>query len=113
MTKRPLEFAGNSYEELCDFPKAARRAAGAELLKVQLGSMPSDFKPMHGIGRGVYEVRVHVGGEWRVLFVTKFEAAIFVLHAFHKKTLRTSKHDLKIAVDRYKELVSEVGKGGE
>ena len=48
--------------------------------------MPSDFKPMINVGAGAYEIRLHVLGEWRVIYVAKFDNAVYVLHAFHKKT---------------------------
>ena len=73
---------------------------------VQRGEMPSDFKPMLNVGAGVYEIRVHVLGEWRVLYVAKRAEAVYVLHAFQKKTQKTSKADLELAKRRYK-LIGE------
>ncbi|WP_309925812.1 type II toxin-antitoxin system RelE/ParE family toxin [Caballeronia sp. LZ033] len=55
--------------------------------------MPDDFKPMPTVGAGAYEIRIHVEGEWRVLYVAKFSDAVYVLHAFQKKT---QKRDRKI-----------------
>jgi predicted XRE-type DNA-binding protein len=40
---------------------------------------------MNGVGIGVREIRIHVGGAWRVLYVAKFAEAVYVLHAFRKK----------------------------
>ena len=71
---------------------------------VQLGGMPSDFKPMPTVGAGAYEIRVRIEGEWRAIYVAKFTAAIYVLHSFQKKTQKTSKADLDIAVSRYKRI---------
>lgn len=48
--------------------------------------MPSDFKPMLNVGPGAYEIRVRVMGEWRVIYVAKFDDEVYVLHAFQKKT---------------------------
>ncbi len=64
--------------------------------------MPSDFKPMPAVGKGVYEIRVHIEGAWRAMYVAKFEEAVYVLHVFQKKTQQTSKDDLKVAAQRYK-----------
>ena len=83
-------FVGSSDDDLRDFPAAARRAAGFELSAVQTGLMPSDFKPMATVGPGAYEIRVHVEGEWRVIYVAKFARAVHALHAFRKKTLQDS-----------------------
>ena len=69
---KPLKFVGTSHDDLCAFPAEARRAAGFELWQVQQGATPSDWKPMADVGPGVYEVRIHVLGEWRVIYVAKF-----------------------------------------
>lgn len=73
---------------------------------MQLGMNPSDFKPMSSIGPGVFEIRIHIEGEWRVLYVTKMVRAIFVLHVFQKKTQRTAKRDLDLAAKRLRILKS-------
>ena len=99
---KALEFVGSSLNDLTDFPLEARRATGFELWQVQRGLNPSDFKPMPAIGAGAFEIRVHVLGEWRVIYVAKFEAAIYVLHAFRKKTQKTRKEDIELAARRYK-----------
>jgi phage-related protein len=101
---KPVEFLGNSYDDLRSFPKEVRRALGLELRKVQSGEPPSDFKPMPTVGRGVYEIRVHLAGAWRLLYVAKFVDAIWVLHVFQKKEQKTSKHDLNVAQQRYRSL---------
>ena len=99
-----LYFAGTSLDDLADFPAEARREAGFELWQVQRGFMPSDFKPLVGVGPGAYEIRVHVLGEWRVIYVAKFESGVYVLHAFQKKTQKTRKEDLEVARRRYLEV---------
>jgi phage-related protein len=93
---------GDSLDDLKNFPTEARREAGFELDAVQRGEMPSDFKPMMSVGSGVYEIRVHILGEWRVLYVAKRGDAVYVLHAFQKKTQKTSQSDLDLARRRYK-----------
>lgn len=85
---KTLRFVGSSLRDLRGFPEAARREAGFELDAVQRGLMPSDFKPMFGIAVGVYEIRIHVQGEWRVLYVAKRADAVYVLHAFEKNRRR-------------------------
>ena len=71
-------------------------------MRVQYGAMPANFKPMPVVGSGAYEVRVKIAGEWRAIYVAKFEAAIYVLHAFQKKTQKTSAEDIELARKRYK-----------
>ena len=68
--------------------------------------MPSDFKPMLAVGAGAYEIRVRVLGEWRIIYVAKFERPVYVLHAFQKKTQKTRKEDIELAARRYR-LVEE------
>jgi len=104
---KPLKFTGSSEDDLAAFPKEAKGLAGNELWQVQLGLMPSDWKPMLNVGAGAYEIRVHVLGEWRVIYVAKFTDAIYVLHAFQKKTQKTAKADLSLATTRYKALRKE------
>lgn len=97
-----LVFVGSSLEDLKEFPAEARRAAGFELGSVQRGLDPSDWKPMKEVGPGVREIRIHVLGEWRVLYVAKFAEDIYVLHAFQKKTQKTKRGDIELAQTRYR-----------
>jgi len=101
---KTLRFIGSSLDDLRDFPAEARRQVGFELNAVQRGMMPTDFKPMPTVGAGVYEIRVHVLGEWRVMYIARCEQSVDVLHAFQKKTQRTRKEDLELAARRYREL---------
>ncbi|ENO95734.1 type II toxin-antitoxin system RelE/ParE family toxin [Thauera phenylacetica] len=103
---KPLRFVGSSLDDLKSFPAEARREAGFELDAVQRGLMPADFKPMLAVGAGAYEIRVRVLGEWRIIYVAKFERAVYVLHAFQKKTQKTRKEDIELAARRYR-LVEE------
>lgn len=100
MTTKPLRFVGPSLNELRDFPEEARRAAGFELRAIQNGFEPGDWKPMKTIGSGVNEIRIHILGEWRVIYVAKVLDAVYVLHAFQKKTQKTSLQDIEIARKR-------------
>ena len=101
---KTLRFVGSSIDDLRDFPMEVRREAGFELDAVQRGLMPSDFKPMLNVGAGAYEIRLHVLGEWRVIYVAKFDNAVYVLHAFHKKTQKTRKEDIELAARRYRQI---------
>lgn len=79
------------------FPDAARREAGHQLHRLQLGLEPSDWKPMSSVGAGVAEIRIHERGEYRVLYVAKFAEAIYALHAFPKKSQQTRQAEIEIA----------------
>jgi phage-related protein len=101
---KPLHFMGSSLDDLRNFPDEARRAAGFELRAIQSGLEPSDWKSMQGIGAGVNEIRIHVLGEWRVVYVAKLQDAVYVLHAFQKKTRKTSRQDIDLARKRYRQI---------
>lgn len=98
---KPLRFLGSSRDDLREFPAAVRHALGVELMKVQFGAMPADFKPMPVVGAGAYEIRVQLDGAWRVIYVARFATAVYVLHAFQKKTRKTPRMDIELAARRY------------
>ncbi len=76
---------------------------------VQVGRTPSDFKPIPGVGAGAYEIHVQdEAGAFRVIYVAKFDDAIYVLHAFQKKTRETAKADMDLAARRYKLIAEEL-----
>ncbi|MGI8839270.1 MAG: type II toxin-antitoxin system RelE/ParE family toxin [Caulobacteraceae bacterium] len=96
-----VEFLGDSLARLRDFPQGARKEAGVQLHKVQLGLEPSDWKSMASVGLGVREIRIRdEAGAFRVLYIVPVADAVFVLHAFQKKTRRTAKRDLELAASR-------------
>jgi phage-related protein len=101
---KPLKFAGASLNDLRDFPEEARRTAGFELRALQDGFEPRDWKPVQSVGQGAKEIRIHVLGEWRVIYVAKIRDAVYVLHAFQKKTQKTSQRDIDLARKRYKQI---------
>lgn len=101
---KPLRFVGSSLDDLRSFPAEARREAGFELYAIQRGLEPTDWRAMKEVGLGVREIRIHVLGEWRVLYVARFAGAIYVLHAFQKKTQKTDRKDVEIARRRYKQI---------
>lgn len=100
---KPLEFLGSSRDDLAAMPAGVRHDIGLELMRVQFGGDPTDFKPMASVGPGVYEIRVRdASGAYRAIYVAKFAAAVYVLHAFRKKTQQTAKADIELAKVRYK-----------
>lgn len=84
---KPPRFLGTVRRDLTAFPELARRQAGYELFMVQVGREPADFKPLPAVGSGAYEIRIRdAAGVFRVVYVAKFEKAVYVLPAFQKKT---------------------------
>ncbi len=101
---KSLKFVGSSLDDLRNFPAEARQQVGFELYAVQRGLDPSDWKPMTAIGPGVREIRIHVLGEWRVIYVAKYTDTIYVLHAFRKKSQKTRREDVELARQRYRRI---------
>jgi phage-related protein len=105
---KPVRFLGDSLKHLREFPEDARQDAGYQIDKVQRGLQPDDFKPMPSIGKGVEEIRVwDDAGTYRVIYTTRLEDAVYVLHAFQKKTQATSKRDIDTAKARFAELTRD------
>lgn len=94
---------GSSREGLTAFPRDAKITAGHQLNRVQEGLSPDHFKSMPTIGPGAMEIIIDVGEQYRVFYVAKFKTAVFVLHAFEKKTQKTPQRDIDIAAKRYAE----------
>ena len=108
---KPVSFLGDSLDEVRSFPDDARRDVGFQIDRLQRGIDPDDWKPMKTVGPGVREIRVReASGAYRVIYIATFENAVYVLHAFQKKTQATSKRDLDLATTRFKELMRSVGR---
>jgi phage-related protein len=103
---KPLHFVGSSREDLRELPANARETAGHQLFKVQQGKEPDDWKPLPTVGAGVQEIRVwDESGTYRMLYVAKFEEAVYLLHVFEKRSQKTAKGDMQLAKSRYTDLL--------
>jgi phage-related protein len=104
MPDKPLILLGSSRRDLRAFPAPARRLPGFQLRRLQQGLAPDDWKPMPMVGPGVREIRIHLEGAYRVLYLATRAEAVYVLHAFEKKTQKTAARDLEIGRDRFRAL---------
>ncbi|MDR1163404.1 MAG: type II toxin-antitoxin system RelE/ParE family toxin [Candidatus Accumulibacter sp.] len=103
-----VEFLGSSQKDLREMPATARHVLGIELMTVQYGGEPKDWKPLPKVGAGAFEIRYQdTQGAFRVIYVAKFADAVYVLHAFQKKTQKTAKLDIDLAAKRYKLIGDE------
>jgi phage-related protein len=102
---KKIEFLGASLKTVREFPALAKREAGLQLDRVQRGLDPTDWKSMKSVGQGVREIRIQHEGQYRVIYVASFEKRVYVLHAFQKKTQKTSKQDLDTAKRALKEVL--------
>ena len=113
---KPLEWVGTSKDDLDAFPGPARREAGYALYLAQIGMKAVRAKPLAGFGgAGVLEVVAnHDGNAYRAVYTVKFAKAVFVLHAFQKKSKKgiatpkaeidLIKRRLKVAAEEYQRL---------
>jgi phage-related protein len=105
---KALRFVGTAREDLIAFPASVRRRAGHELFLVQVGRDPADFKPMPRVGPGVCEIRLRdATGAFRVIYLARRTTAVYVLHAFRKKTQKTAPADIELAAQRYRMIGEE------
>ena len=103
--EKEIRWLGSSYRDLLAFPDEARHLAGFQLHKIQSGLDPDDWKPFDSIGVGTREIRIKdENGIYRVMYVTKYAEALYVLHCVHKKTQKLGLHDRKIAETRYRAI---------
>jgi len=64
------------------------------------------------VGPGVREIRIHTTLEHRVLYVAKFAEAVYVLHAFEKRSRKTATRDVELARQRFQTLAGQRRAGG-
>jgi phage-related protein len=112
--ERPLYWVGSSLKDLAEFPDAVQRTIGFALSAAQYGGRHLSAKPWKGEGPGVLEiVRDFDGDTYRAVYTVRFSEAVYVLHAFQKKSthgtatrqsdIRLIRQRLKLAQEHYKE----------
>ena len=105
---KPIVFLGDSLKAVRGFSDDARRDAGFQLRRVQQGRQPADYTPLPSVGQGVEEMRLWSdAGTFRVVYVARLPEAVYVLHAFQKKTAATAQKDLQLAARRYRALMKD------
>ena len=103
---RPVEWIGSSYDDYIWFPEKVQDAMGFALWLSQTGRMPNSAKPLKGFGgASVLElVENDVAGTFRAVYTVKLESAIYVLHAFQKKSrkgIKTPQQDIELVRRRW------------
>jgi phage-related protein len=100
---KQVVWMGGSREDLKRLPEAVQDSLGFELYRVQCGLDPKDWKPMTSVGTGVKEIRMRdEAGIFRMIYLAARPEGVYVLHCFQKKTPKTSRSDLELAVKRFK-----------
>ena len=104
--EKPLHWVGSSKRDFLAFPEAVRDDMGNALGLTQFGGTPPHAKPWKGLGAGVLElVESHDGNAYRAVYTVRFADAVYVLHAFQKKSpsgIRTAKKDVELVEQRRK-----------
>ena len=105
---KPVRFLGDSLKRIREFPADVKQDTGYQLDKLQRGQQPDDFKPMPAVGKGVDEIRIwDDSGTYRVIYIARLVDAVYVFHAFQKKTQRTPQHEIDVAKARFNEFMRE------
>jgi phage-related protein len=87
--EKPLHWMGSALKETRQFPSAVQRSVGFALGAAQYGGKHPSAKPWKGEGPGVLEiVKDYDGDTYRAIYTVRFECAVYVLHAFQKKSPR-------------------------
>jgi len=104
--EKPLHWVGSSHRDLLRFPDAVKEDMGNALGIAQFGGTSLIAKPWKGLGSGVLEiVESHDGNAYRAVYTVRFEKAVYVLHAFQKKSpsgVRTAQRDVDLVAERLK-----------
>jgi phage-related protein len=104
---KPVRWVGSSKENLSDFPEEVRRRIGGALWEAQIGRKAPYAKPLKGFGdAGVLDIVDDFDGDtFRAVYTVRFAKAVYVLHAFQKKSKRgiaTPKTELDLIDQRLK-----------
>jgi len=113
--EKPLNWVGSSKKDFLSFPGPVKDEMGNALGLAQFGGKHPSAKPWKGQGPGVFElVEGHDGDTYRAVYTVRFRDAVYVLHAFQKKSpkgIKTAQVDiarierrLKVAQQEYEAL---------
>jgi len=104
--ERPLYWIGSSLKDIARFPSEVQRTVGFALGAAQFGGKHPSAKPWKGDGPGVLEVvKDHDGDTFRAIYTVRFAKAVYVLHAFQKKSpkgIATRQSDVALVKERLK-----------
>lgn len=104
---RPLFWVASSKRDYGTFPAQVQANLGFELFLAQTGQHPPSAKPLKGLGGGVLElIEDHDSGTHRAVYAVRFKEAVYVLHAFQKKSksgIATPKRDIDLITRRLKD----------
>tara|TARA_R110002020_G_scaffold2200_23_gene10276 strand:- start:8846 stop:9247 length:402 start_codon:yes stop_codon:yes gene_type:complete len=107
----PVHWVGSAKADLMEFPAAVVDDIGYALGVAQLGGKHPDAKPWKGEGPGILEiVEKYEGDAYRAVYTVRFAGAIYVLHAFQKKSpsgIKTDRRDVDLVAERLKKAQAD------
>jgi phage-related protein len=105
-----IHWEGDSRKVLAGFPEEVRGSLGFALYELQLGRKPSvATRRMESVGPGVYELKEADERTWyRVIYLSKLDNVIYVLHCFEKQSRKTDRRDLNIAKERFSRVMQRI-----
>lgn len=110
---RPISWIKAARKEFDKFPMAAQSICLAALVVSAEGGKADIAKPLQGLGSGVFEIALpHRGDAFRVVYAAQIGEAIWVVHAFQKKStqgIKTPKHEIDLVEQRLKRLKEALG----
>ena len=109
---KPLRWVGSSRNDLKSFPRPVRSDIGQALYAAQRGETDPSAKPMKGFGgRSVLEIMASFDGDtWRAVYTVRFDDAVYVLHAFQKKSksgIATPKKEIDLIHKRLADALND------
>ncbi len=111
---KPLRWIASSHKDYREFPPKVQDSFGFELFLAQTGQHPPSAKPLKGLGSGVVELVEDDDGEtYRAVYTVRFETAVYVLHAFKKKSkrgIKTPQSDIALIKRRLKDAEADNAK---
>ena len=113
-TPKPLNWIGSAYRDFCVFPDEVKSEMGYGLFLAQIGGRHRKAKTLSGFGgAGVIEIiDDHRGDTFRTVYTVRFASAVYVLHAFQKKSksgIATPHSDIELVKRRLRDVVLEEG----
>jgi phage-related protein len=110
---RPISWIKAARKEFEKFPVEAQTMCLAALTRAAEGSKADIAKPLMGLGSGVFEIALPFrGNAFRVIYAVQIASAIWVIHAFQKKStqgIKTPQHEIDLIESRLKQLKEVLG----
>ena len=110
---RPISWIKAARKDFEEFPTAVQDDVLAILTAAADGGFPAGVKPLKGLGAGVYEVALrHRTDAFRAVYTVEFAGALWVVHAFQKKSksgIKTPRYEIDLIARRMRQLKEMLG----